>query len=299
MCRLSADQGTLFKAPQRSCAGCYAKLNKQPAGTSVQRNSALAADGQVGEDSGTEVYSSEGEFEEHEVAGDASGQQRSAPSGSQFVTSDDGATLHYIVRGTGTKAILFIHGWLSSLMSWAEQIAYFETEYTCVAYDRRGCGKSGHASAPGVGHSCEQQAADAAIVARAAGLTNAYVVAHAGGCPIACALTREAPSLVQKLILIDGVVYSSIEDVMTDPNLSFPMFVDMVKSSNYQQAIRAFYSSMFGNLLAEPSHPKGAMCEQFVSDAATCEQEVALAELECVSYATSVFTSEFRYLNYN
>lgn len=86
-------------------------------------------------------------------------------------------------------------GRLSNLELWEEQVKYFEKDYTCVSYDRRGSGQS-LGPAPGAGHSCEQQAADAAAVAVAAGISTAYTVAHAGGCPIACALARESPALV-------------------------------------------------------------------------------------------------------
>ena len=77
-------------------------------------------DGEYESGSSSGSSSSDGEVEEGEVeeAAPAPESRRvevvgaAAPAGvSKFVSTADGARLHYVVRGHKEKAILFIHGW--------------------------------------------------------------------------------------------------------------------------------------------------------------------------------------------
>lgn len=53
------------------------------------------------------------------------------------VTSPDGVPVAYEVHGTGTPAVVFIHGWSCDRSSWAGQLEPFSREFQVVASDRR------------------------------------------------------------------------------------------------------------------------------------------------------------------
>jgi pimeloyl-ACP methyl ester carboxylesterase len=52
-----------------------------------------------------------------------------------------GATIYYEVHGDG-PAVLFCHGAGSNALTWWQQIPEFSRDFTCIAYDHRGFGRS-------------------------------------------------------------------------------------------------------------------------------------------------------------
>lgn len=60
---------------------------------------------------------------------------------SGFVTSADGAKIHYIEAGKGS-AILFVPGWSMPGWVWEKQIAHFAEAHRVVAMDPRSQGES-------------------------------------------------------------------------------------------------------------------------------------------------------------
>ena len=57
-------------------------------------------------------------------------------SAAQSVTLSDGATLHFIERGSGHPLIL-LHGGIGNMHSWTTQIAAFSDCYRTISYSRR------------------------------------------------------------------------------------------------------------------------------------------------------------------
>jgi pimeloyl-ACP methyl ester carboxylesterase len=55
----------------------------------------------------------------------------------------NGVSINYVVGGTGSQTIVFIHGLGENLESWRQQINYFSKNFKTVAVDLRGHGKSG------------------------------------------------------------------------------------------------------------------------------------------------------------
>ncbi|MBL8204310.1 MAG: alpha/beta fold hydrolase [Blastocatellia bacterium] len=50
----------------------------------------------------------------------------------------NGLKLHYVKEGSGTKTILFLHGFPEFWYEWKHQLKEFGKDYTAVAYDQRG-----------------------------------------------------------------------------------------------------------------------------------------------------------------
>jgi pimeloyl-ACP methyl ester carboxylesterase len=56
--------------------------------------------------------------------------------------SSDGARIHYQVTGTGSTALVFVHGWLGNAAWWNAQRDFFADRYTVVQIDLAGHGAS-------------------------------------------------------------------------------------------------------------------------------------------------------------
>lgn len=54
-----------------------------------------------------------------------------------YLTTDDGVTLHYEEKGTGTP-LLLIHEFAGDARSWGAQVEHFSRRYRCIAYNARG-----------------------------------------------------------------------------------------------------------------------------------------------------------------
>lgn len=62
---------------------------------------------------------------------------------SNYVNSSDGTRIHYTLKGQGSRALLFVHGWLGNGAWWDDQARYFEERFSVVQMDLGGHGKSG------------------------------------------------------------------------------------------------------------------------------------------------------------
>lgn len=78
-----------------------------------------------------------------------------------FIRTSDGTSLFYRDWGTG-KPVVFVASWVMPSESWSYQMAALaEQGFRCVAYDRRGHGRS---SDPGRGYDFDTLADDLAAV---------------------------------------------------------------------------------------------------------------------------------------
>lgn len=60
------------------------------------------------------------------------------------VMSSDGVEISFETKGEGRPAIIFLHGWTNPRTIWEDQMEYFSKDYTAIAIDLPGSGKSGH-----------------------------------------------------------------------------------------------------------------------------------------------------------
>ncbi len=59
------------------------------------------------------------------------------------VLSADGIPVHYEVAGSGSPALVFVHGWSCDRGYWRGQVGYFAGRYQVVTIDLAGHGSSG------------------------------------------------------------------------------------------------------------------------------------------------------------
>ncbi|MCE9579893.1 MAG: alpha/beta hydrolase [Deltaproteobacteria bacterium] len=60
----------------------------------------------------------------------------------RHAVSSDGARVHYQISGSGSTALVMVHGWLGNAGWWSAQRAFFDDRYTVVAIDLPGHGAS-------------------------------------------------------------------------------------------------------------------------------------------------------------
>jgi len=95
------------------------------------------------------------------------------------VTTRDGTQLFVQQWGSG-RPVLFVHGWGLSSEIWAKQFVQLaDAGLRCVAYDRRGHGRS---DVPSGGYDMDSLADDLASVIDDLGLHDVMLVGHSMGC---------------------------------------------------------------------------------------------------------------------
>jgi non-heme chloroperoxidase len=116
-----------------------------------------------------------------------------------FIETRDGTQLFYRDWGTG-EPLVFMSGWALTSDCWAYQTAPLSESARCIAYDRRGHGRS---SDPGRGFDPDTLADDLAAVLDALDLKKVTLVTHsmAGGEAVRY-LSRHGSKRVARLALI-------------------------------------------------------------------------------------------------
>src|SRR5262249_44683000 len=120
-----------------------------------------------------------------------------------FIEAGEGTSLFYCDWGRG-KPVVFVTGWAVSSEMWEYQMAYLSGQgLRCIAYDRRGHGRS---SQPGHGYDYDTLADDLATVIAQLDLREVTLVGHSmGGGEIVRYLTRHGASSVSRIVLVASI----------------------------------------------------------------------------------------------
>jgi pimeloyl-ACP methyl ester carboxylesterase len=120
-----------------------------------------------------------------------------------FVETDDGASLFYLDWGTG-KPVLFTHAWALNADIWEYQLTELVDQgMRCVAYDRRGHGRS---SDPGRGYDYDRLADDLAAVIDRLDLHDITLVGFSMGNGEAVRyLSRHGSSRIARLVMVSTI----------------------------------------------------------------------------------------------
>lgn len=117
-----------------------------------------------------------------------------------FLETDDHTAIHYTDWGRG-RPVVFIHGWGVGGDMWEYQTTPLsDAGLRCIAYDRRGCGRS---SQPGSGYDFDTLADDLATLLDRLDLRDVTLVAHSmGGGEVARYLARHGAGRVAGTVLV-------------------------------------------------------------------------------------------------
>lgn len=115
------------------------------------------------------------------------------------MTTLEGLEIAYIKAGNGEKTLLFVHGLSSNSDAWSKNIADLKNEYTCIALDLPGYGKS---SIPDAAYTPSYFADVLQQFIKKMALKNIVLVGHSMGGQASIKLATAHPDLIEKLILI-------------------------------------------------------------------------------------------------
>jgi non-heme chloroperoxidase len=120
-----------------------------------------------------------------------------------YIETTDRTRLFYVDAGSGKPIVFVASAWLSSQM-WEFQLpALLAHGFRCVAYDRRGHGRSDW---PWQGYDLDAIADDLGTLLDRLDLRGITLVAHSAGCSEAVRyLARHGASRIERLILVSGV----------------------------------------------------------------------------------------------
>lgn len=124
------------------------------------------------------------------------------PKDATFLEIED-ARVRYVDVGSG-PAVVMLHGFASSLETWAAIIPELSKTHRVLALDLKGFGWTDR---PEGDYSPEAQARLVLAAMDARGIDTADVVAHSWGSSVALALALRAPDRVTRLALYDAWVY--------------------------------------------------------------------------------------------
>ena len=155
----------------------------------------------------------------------------------QGVTAaQDGVQIHYETGGSGSPALVFIHGWNCDRSYWSAQLPLFASTHQVVAIDLAGHGDSG---VNRVEWSMANFGADVAAVADRLQLEDIILVGHSMGGPVALEAAKLLKGRTKMIIGADTL--SDVSQRYADEQLAgmlaameadFPGTVDgMVRSS--------------------------------------------------------------------
>ena len=119
------------------------------------------------------------------------------------VTRLDGTDIHWTEQGTGSKAVIFVHGWTCDDSSWSGQVPVISRDYRVITLDLPGHGRSGM---PAGKFSMELFARAVDAVRAAAGINEAVLVGNSMGTPVIRKYALMYPNRVAGLVLVDGLV---------------------------------------------------------------------------------------------
>jgi pimeloyl-ACP methyl ester carboxylesterase len=131
-----------------------------------------------------------------------------APPVQGTVTAPDGVSIAYTIRGSGSPALVFIHGWMCDQSFWDAQVAPMSESATVVTIDLAGHGQSGMNrdvwTLPAFG-------ADVQAVVEQLNLDHVILVGHSMGGSVALEAARLMPGRVIGVVAVDALQNANFE----------------------------------------------------------------------------------------
>ncbi len=211
----------------------------------------------------------------------ATGQTQSQKQ-SSGVTTNDGVFISYEVHGTGSTALVFVHGWSCDRSYWKEQIQPFSRRYKVVAVDLGGHGESGLGRKDWTIYSF---GSDVAAVVKKLGLKRVVLVGHSMGGDVITDAALQLPGRVAGLIMVD--TYKKLG--AGRPPDQVQTFINKFRT-NFADSVRPLVRSMF------LTNSDSALVEFVAMDMSSAPPAVALSALESSFAHSRQITHDFEQL---
>jgi pimeloyl-ACP methyl ester carboxylesterase len=183
--------------------------------------------------------------------------------GGRFTTSPDGVPIAYHDAGSGSPALVFVHGWSCDRGYWRHQLLAFEASHRVVAVDLAGHGDSG------VGRSSWTMpafGADVAAVIDHLGLEDVVLIGHSMGGDVVVEAALTLGTRVAGLVWVD--VYEGLDAPQSPEDIE--SFIGPFRD-DFVTHTRAFVREELFDPTSDP-----ALVEWVSSDMASAPPEIAL-----------------------
>ena len=183
----------------------------------------------------------------------------------RFINSADKVPIAYEVRGSGTPALVFVHGWSCDRSYWAAQLPAFAERFTVVTLDLGGHGQSGIQRKD---WTIASYGRDVEAVVQTLRLRHVILIGHSMGGDVVTSAARHLKRKVVGLIWLD--TYKQLGDGRS------PESVEAVVAglrTNFQDSTRTLVRSLF----TPTSNP--ALVERVVADMSSARADIALPTL--------------------
>ena len=185
------------------------------------------------------------------------------------VKSADGVSVAYQVKGSGSPALVFVHGWSCDKSYWEPQTSHFSKKHKVVTVDLGGHGESGLERE---NWTVDAFAADVAAVVNKLDLKKVVLIGHSMGGPVVVEAARLMPDRVIGVVGVD-----TFGDI--DRKRMPPLTEDRLARfrSNFVETTREMVKSMF----LETSDPK--LVEKIVLDMSSAPPKVGIGAMKGMS----------------
>jgi len=185
--------------------------------------------------------------------------------------SADGVSISYQHKGSGSPALVFVHGWCCDKSYWNSQIPYFAKKNEVVTLDLAGHGDSGidrdNWTMTAFGE-------DVAAIIDQLSLEQVVLIGHSMGGPVVIAAAQLIPERIRGIVGVDAfqdlhfrILRESLDEMLTGFQVDF------------KKASRNYVTSMF----PETSDPE--LVESIISDMGSAPPRMAMEALqEVVAY---------------
>lgn len=161
----------------------------------------------------------------------------------------NGTTLAYTEKGYG-EPVVFVHGAISDMRIWLNQVESFSKSYRAISYSRRGHCPDRH-SGDDRPYSRSLHAEDLAGFLNALDLKKVHLVGHSFGGAIALLTALRHPDLVASLVLGEPSPIVELFDdsemkLVSKQKVGFEEAYLLAKGNNLEAAVRQFLKTIVG-----------------------------------------------------
>jgi pimeloyl-ACP methyl ester carboxylesterase len=170
--------------------------------------------------------------------------------------------MHFVRRGKGKPALVFVHGFACSHEDWAAQLAHFSQTREVVACDLRA-----HGATPGRPSECsiEHYGGDVAALVNNLELERCVLIGHSMGCRVVLEANRLIAEKVAGVVLVDG---SRLAE--RDPQAAHAAARASIDKVGYP----AFAENLFRQMFFAPSATADAIVRRAVATSASFGPEL-------------------------
>jgi pimeloyl-ACP methyl ester carboxylesterase len=191
--------------------------------------------------------------------------------GARVRVFDNGASVP-----ANARTLVFAHGFLSSAFAWGPMLARLGERYRTVAVELPGFGESEKPSPDKYRYDFEAFAETLLDVTAALGLSRVCAVGHGLGASAALALAARHPSVVERLVLIDPIVYQA--EFGPWASLALVPFVGRIAFKQLYN--KSVFTALADRYAAHSAKPEAALARAFEQFTTPQGREAAYATLK-------------------